>query len=43
MFMRQNRYTYAQQVLKYAKELYAAGGNRHWAAAAEQLLQKAKL
>jgi tetratricopeptide (TPR) repeat protein len=42
VFLRQNRYSDAQRVLQYAKDLYTAQGITQWAANAEQLLQQAR-
>ena len=42
VFLRQNRFSDAEQVLQYAKALYTAQGNSQWAANADQLLQKAR-
>jgi tetratricopeptide (TPR) repeat protein len=42
VFLRQNRFTDAQQVLQYAKDLYNAQGNPEWAAKAEELLKRSR-
>jgi hypothetical protein len=40
--MRQGKFKDAQQVLKYASELYSKQGNGPWAQKASQQLQKAQ-
>jgi tetratricopeptide (TPR) repeat protein len=42
VFLRQNRFSDAQQVLQYAKDLYRAQGNAQWAAKAEELLERSR-
>lgn len=42
VFLRQNRYSDAQQVLQYARDLYKVQGNSQWARQADQLLERSR-